>query len=318
MMNETQMLISLGGYVDVVKYRYVYFVLWFIVYVLILCCNLTIIYIIWIHRNLHEPMYIFIAALSLNSLLFSTAIYPKMFVDVLSHRQSVSHSACLLQSFFFYTLGGSDFLLLSALAFDRYVAICKPLQYATTMGTTSVTIFLVLAWFLPACQIGVGTAVRGEQKLCHFILKGIFCNNSVQKLYCVKQRFLTVWGLFVLANISLIPVLFILFTYIKIFMVAYRSCGEVRKKAAETCLPHLMVLISFSCLCGFDVIIARLESDLSKTVRLIMSVQIVVYNPLFNPIIYGVKMKEIWKHIKRLLLCGTHHPISQKRSESSH
>ncbi|XP_077436119.1 olfactory receptor 11A1-like [Vanacampus margaritifer] len=300
MMNGTQYLISLGGYVDVDKYRYVYFVFFLMLYVLILFSNCTIICLIWIHRNLHEPMYIFIAALSLNSLLFSTAIYPKLFVDVLSHRQSVSHSACLLQYLIFYSLAGSDFLLLSAMAFDRYLSICRPLQYATTMGTTSVTIFLVLAWFLPACHVLVATAISAEQKLCHFILKGIFCNNSIQKLYCVKPRFLTVWGLFVLTNISLIPVLFILFTYIKIFMVAYRSCGEVRKKAAETCLPHLMVLISFSCLCGFDVIIARLESDLSKTVRLLMSLQIVVYNPLFNPIIYGVKMKEIWKHIKRL------------------
>ncbi|XP_077393738.1 olfactory receptor 6N2-like [Festucalex cinctus] len=300
MMNETQTLITLGGYVDVVKYRYVYFVLWFIVYVLILCCNCTIIFIIWIHRNLHEPMYIFIAALSLNSLLFSTAIYPKLFVDVLSHRQSVSHTACILQLFFFYTLGGSDFILLSAMAFDRYVSICKPLQYATTMSTTTVTIFLVLGWFLPASQMIVATAINAKQKLCHFTLAGIICNNSIQKLYCVKPRIITVLDSFILTNITFIPVLFILFTYIKILMVAYRSCGEVRKKAAETCLPHLMVLISFSCLCSFDVIIARLELDLSKTVRLIMSLQVVVYNPLFNPIIYGVKMKEIWKHIKRL------------------
>uniref|UniRef100_A0A3Q2YK99 Olfactory receptor n=1 Tax=Hippocampus comes TaxID=109280 RepID=A0A3Q2YK99_HIPCM len=300
----------LGGYVDVDKYRYVYFVLLLMLYVLILCCNCTIICLIWIHRNLHEPMYIFIAALSLNSLLFSTAIYPKLILDVLSHRQSVSHSACMLQYLIFYSLAGSDFLLLSAMAFDRYVSICRPLHYAATMSTTSVAIFLAVAWFLPACHVLVATVISAKQKMCRFVLAGIFCNNSIQKLHCVKPMFLTVWGLFVLTNITLIPVLFILFTYIKIFLATYHSCGEVRKKAAETCLPHLMVLISFSCLCGFDVIIARLESDLSKTVRLIMSLQIVVYNPLFNPIIYGVKMKEIWKHIRRLLLCRTH-PRSQ-------
>ncbi|XP_061698650.1 olfactory receptor 52E2-like isoform X2 [Syngnathoides biaculeatus] len=199
----------------------------------------------------------------------------------------------------------SDFLLLSAMAYDRYVSICEPLQYASTMGTSRVAAFLALAWFVPACHVLVATVISAEQRMCHFLLAGIFCNNSIQKLFCATPRFLTVWGLLVLTNITLIPVVFIVFTYVKIFAVAYRSCGEVRKKAAETCLPHLMVLISFSCLCGFDVIVARLESDLSKTVRLIMSLQIVVYNPLFNPILYGVKMKEIWKHIMRLLqLCG--------------
>ncbi|XP_037095560.1 olfactory receptor 6N2-like [Syngnathus acus] len=310
-MNGTHYLIRFGGYVDADKYRYVYFVILLILYVVIICCNCTIICLIWIHRNLHEPMYIFIAALSLNSIFFSTAIYPKLIVDVLSHRQSVSHAACMLQYLIFYSLVGSDFLLLAAMAYDRYVSICKPLHYTSVMSTTNVTIFLVLAWGLPACHVLVATVISAKQKMCHFMLAGVFCNNSIQKLFCVKPMFLTVWGLFVLTNITIIPVLFILFTYIKIFMLAYRSCGKVRKKATETCLPHLMVLISFSCLCGFDVIIARLESDLSKPVRLIMTLQIVVYNPLFNPIIYGVKMKEIWKHIKRLLLLFGRYTVRQ-------
>ncbi|XP_061734832.1 olfactory receptor 10K1-like [Nerophis ophidion] len=188
--------ITLGGFVDVDKYRYLYFVIFLTLYILILCTNCTIIGLIWVHRDLHEPMYIFIAALSLNSLLFSTAIYPKLCIDILSQKQTIFYSACLFQYFLYYSFAGSDFLLLSAMAYDR--------------------------------------------------------------------------------------------------------CAEVRKKAAETCLPHLMVLFSFVCLVLFDVIIARLESDLPKIVRLIMTLQIVVYNPLFNPIIYGVKMKEIWKHIKRL------------------
>ncbi|XP_077584747.1 olfactory receptor 14J1-like [Stigmatopora nigra] len=302
-MNATHHLISLGGYLDVDKYRYIYFVVFLTLYLLILCCNLTIICLIWIHRNLHEPMYIFIAFLSVNSILLSTAIYPKLIVDVLSSRQTVSHAACMLQYLIFYSLAGSDFLLLSAMSFDRYVSICRPLHYAATMRSATVGLFLSLVWILPASLVLVATVFTAKQKMCRLVLLGIFCNNSIQKLYCVLPRFLTVWGLFVLTNITLIPVVFIVFTYIKIFIVAYRSCGEIRKKAAETCLPHLMVLIGFSCLCGFDVIIARLESDLSDTVRLIMSLQIVVYNPLFNPIIYGVKMKEIWKHIKRLFFC---------------
>ncbi|XP_051938241.1 LOW QUALITY PROTEIN: olfactory receptor 4X2-like [Hippocampus zosterae] len=299
-MNGTHVLISLGGYVDVDKYRYVYFVVFLTLYVLILYSNGTIIYLILSHRNLHEPMYIFIAALSLNSLLFSTAIYPKLIADVLSHRQSISHSACMLQLFLFYALGASDFFLLSVMAYDRYVSICKPLHYATTMRPTNVTIFLALAWFLPGCQVAVGSYINGKQKLCRFVSGGIFCNNTVNKLHCVRSETTVIYGVFVFISIVVLPVLFILFTYVKIFLVACCRCGGAWEKAVETCLPHLMVLVCFSCLAAFDVIVEQTGSELPKTVRLIMMLQIVVYHPLFNPIIYGVKMKEIWKHIKKV------------------
>ncbi|XP_061734833.1 olfactory receptor 11A1-like [Nerophis ophidion] len=292
--------ITLGGFVDIDKYRYLYFVILLTLYILILCTNCTIICLIWIHRDLHEPMYIFIAALSLNSLLFSTVIYPKLFIDILSHKQTISYSACLFQYFLYYSFAGSDFLLLSAMSYDRYVSICKPLQYPTIMGRRTVIVFLTLAWLLPACEVAVATVISSQHKLCDFTTRGIFCNNTFFKLHCVKSAFLTVYGLFVMMNFLVVPSMFILFTYIKIFTVTYHKCAEVRKKAAETCLPHLVVLFSFICLVLFDVIVARLESDLSKIVRLLMTLQIVVYNPLFNPIMYGVKMKAIWKHVKRL------------------
>ncbi|XP_038590793.1 olfactory receptor 11A1-like [Micropterus salmoides] len=292
--------ISLSGYVEVVKYRYLYFVIIFTVYILIIFCNSIIVCIIVIHRNLHEPMYVFIAALLINSLLFSTVIYPKLLIDFLSERQIISYSACLFQYFLFYTLGGSEFLLLAAMAYDRYVSICKPLQYPTIMRKTTVSLFLVLAWLVPACQVAGAVAFTANKKFCSFTLKGIFCNNSINKLYCVSSDELSVYGLIVLLNVLFFPMLFVFFTYTKIFIITYRSSREVRRKAAQTCLPHLLVLISFSLLCTYDIIIIRLESDIPNSARLIMTLQVVLYNPLFNPIIYGLKMKEISKHIKRL------------------
>ncbi|XP_037095767.1 olfactory receptor 11A1-like [Syngnathus acus] len=299
-MNGTHVLIILGGFVDVEKYRYIYFVILLIVYVVIICCNCTIICLIWIHRNLHEPMYFFIAALSLNSLFYSTAFYPKLIVDVLSHQQSISHAACMFQMFCFYTLAASDFFLLAAMAYDRYVSICKPLQYATIMCTTNVAILLAFAWLLPAIKVGLAIYFNTKIKMCKLVSGGIFCNNSVNKLQCMKPQILTIYTVFVFINCEILPVLFILYTYIKIFIISYRRCGRAWKKAAETCLPHLMVLICFSCLVMFDVVVDKLESDLPKTTRLIMMLQIVMYNPLFNPIIYGLKMKQIWIHIKLL------------------
>ncbi|XP_018529674.1 olfactory receptor 10AG1-like [Lates calcarifer] len=292
--------ITLSGYVEVEKYRYVYCVIMFTVYILIICCNSTIVCLIVIHKNLHEPMYIFIAALLINSVLYSTAIYPKLLVDFLSEKQIISHLLCHFQYFIFYTLGGSEFLLLAAMAYDRYVSICKPLQYPTIMTKTTISIVLVLAWLVPASQV-VGSAIlSAKTKLCSFTLKGIFCNNSIHKLHCVSSRGLSVYGVIILLNIVFLPLLYIVFTYIKILIISYRRCREVRTKAAQTCLPHLLVLINFSLLCTYDIIILRLESDFPKTARLIMTLQVIMYHPLFNPIIYGLKMKKISEHLKRL------------------
>ncbi|XP_070770569.1 olfactory receptor 6N2-like [Enoplosus armatus] len=292
--------ITFGGHVEVHKYRYVYFVIMFTVYILIICSNSTIVYIIWIHQNLHEPMYIFIAALLINSVLFSTVVYPKLLIDLLSEKQIISYSACLFQFHVFYCLGGSEFLLLAAMSYDRYVSICKPLQYPTIMRKTTVSIFLVLAWTLPASQLTVPTALSAKEELCSFILKGVFCNNTVYKLQCVISKARFIRDMIILLNVALLPVLFIFLTYTRILIISYRSSREVRKKAAQTCLPHLIVLLNFSCLCVYDVIIVGLESNFPKTVHLIMNLQIVLYHPLFNPIMYGLKMKEIYRHLRRL------------------
>ncbi|XP_028447292.1 olfactory receptor 6N2-like [Perca flavescens] len=292
--------ITFDGHVEVQKYRYLYFVIMFTAYILIICSNSTIVGIIVINKALHEPMYIFIAALLINSVLFSTAIYPKLMIDFLSEKQIISYSACLFQWFIYYTLGISEFFLLVVMAYDRYVSICKPLQYPTIMSKTTVNMFLILAWILPACHISVGIVLSANKKLCYLILKGIICNSSVQKLHCGSSTVLNIYGLIVFVDAIPLPVLFILFTYTRIFIITYQSSREVRRKAAQTCLPHLLVLINFSCLSAYDVLLPRLEIDFPKTVRLIMSLQVILYHPLFNPIIYGLKMKEIFKHLKRL------------------
>ncbi|XP_044071834.1 olfactory receptor 6N2-like [Siniperca chuatsi] len=294
--------ITLVGYAEMGKYRYLFVFIMFTVYILNICFNFTIVSLIWIHKNLHEPMYVFIAALLLNSIVYNTAMYPKLLINFLSEQQIISYSACLLQCFVYYFLSASDFLLLSAMAYDRYVSICKPLQYPTIMRKTIVSIILGLAWLVPACQIAVPIILSANMKLCKLTLNAIFCNNSIYSLYCVSSRERSIFDVFALVNLALLPLLFIFFTYTRILIISYRSCREVRTKAAQTCLPHLIVLICFSCLCAYDVIIIQL--DLESELHLIMTLQAFLYYPLFNPIIYGLKMKEISKHLKRLF-CQT-------------
>ncbi|KAK2840419.1 hypothetical protein Q5P01_014159 [Channa striata] len=288
------------GHVELKKYRYIYFIIVFIVYILIICSNSTILYLIWKHPNLHEPMYIFIAALLMNSVLHSTNIYPKLLIDFLSENQVISYHACIVQYFWFYALSGSEFLLLTAMSYDRYVSICKPLQYPTIMRKQTISMFLALAWLFPFCHFVALATICANQKLCSFTLKVIFCNNTFLKLFCATPRALSVLGVITLFNNVGVPVFFIIYTYTRILQICYHSLGEVRKKAAQTCLPHLLLIINHFLLITYDVIIVRLEYDFPKAARLIMTLPLVVYNPLFNPIVYGLKMKEIFKHLKRL------------------
>ncbi|XP_040057715.1 olfactory receptor 11A1-like [Gasterosteus aculeatus] len=292
--------ITFGGHVEVQKYRYLYFVIMFMVYILIISSNVTIVCIIMIHKNLHEPMYIFIAALLINSVLFSTVIYPKLLIDFLSEKQIISYPACLFQWFSYYWLAASDFFLLSFMAYDRYVSICNPLKYTTIMQNTIVNIFIIFAWILPACLLLVILLLSAKRDICKIHLEGIFCNSTILKLHCVRSKIVNIYGFFIFVTFLLLPVVFILFTYSRILVVSYR-CRGVRRRAAQTCLPHLLVLINFSCLTAYDVLLARLELESPKIVRLIMTLQVVIYHPLFNPIIYGLKMRRIHDHLKKLL-----------------
>ncbi|XP_061578864.1 olfactory receptor 6N2-like [Cololabis saira] len=297
--------ITFAGHVELQTYRFLYFTIMFIVYILVIVCNSTILFMVWIEKSLHEPMYIFIAALLLNSLFFSTNIYPKLLIDFLSDRQMASLFQCYIQSFIYYSLCGSEFLLLCVMAYDRYVSICKPLQYPTIMTKTTIRVLLGFAWFVPACQLVPSLFLSSSMEVCNLTLEGIYCNNSISQIYCVSSSAAyLIYGVFIILNTIIIPIIFIIFTYIKILIVAYQSSTNVRRKAVQTCSPHLLVLISFSCLSTYDVVIARLKIDLHKTTRFILTLQIVLYHPLFNPIVYGLKMKKISHHLKRFFFRG--------------
>nr|ABC43418.1 odorant receptor [Tetraodon nigroviridis] len=292
--------ITVDGYVEVHRYRYLYFVLMLTAYLLILCTNSTVVYLICLHRDLHQPMYVLIAALLLNSVIYSSTIYPKLLQDFLSEEQTITYSACLFQYFAFYSLAGSEFLLLAVMAYDRYVAICTPLRYPAVMRRRRVAALLLLAWVAPSILVVVPTITNANKKLCHFVFKGIICNSTIYDLLCQRSQILNIYGLIVLVNLVILPVIFILFSYIRILLVSYQSSREVRRKAAQTCLPHLLILINFSSFGIYDVLLLRLNTTVPKTVRFLITLQMIMYQPLFNPIIYGLKMREISKHLKKL------------------
>lgn len=204
----------------------------------------------------------FIAALLLNSIVYNTIMYPKMLSNLLSEKPIISYSTCLFQYFVFYSFSASDFFLLSAMSYDRYVAICRPLRYPAIMRRGTVRLILALAWLMPACEMAISVTLVAMSKVCRLsLLRATFWNNSVYTLFCERSGALAVFDVLALLNMALFPLLFILFTYTKTLIVSYRSGRNVRQKAAQTCLPHLIVLFFFSSLCAYDIIIINLGSN---------------------------------------------------------
>ncbi|XP_036421665.1 olfactory receptor 52E8-like [Colossoma macropomum] len=296
------MYLFLEGHVELHKHRYVYFIITLIVYTLIICVNTVVIFVIYTNKCLHEPMYIFIAALLCNSLFGTTALYPKLLSDFLSETQVTSYSACLFQAFSIYTYGASEFTLLSAMAYDRYVSICKPLQYATLVKMSTVKKILLCCWFVPACVVGTSIILTYQLQLCKFHLDRIYCNNyAIAKLSCGDTSVTKSYGLFGLTLAVFPPVIFIIYSYVRILDVCLKNSKEFRRKALQTCFPHLIIFISFSFTSCFEVINTRFEGNVPHIISVMVSVENLVIPPLINPIMYGLKLQEIYSKIKRIM-----------------
>ncbi|XP_053349006.1 putative gustatory receptor clone PTE03 [Clarias gariepinus] len=295
--------LTLAGHINLQSYRYVYFMITLTVYIFIILFNSVVISIIFMNKRLHEPMYIFIAALLCNALFGATALYPKLLTDLLSEKQITSYHGCLFQAFFVYWYAGAEFTLLSAMAYDRYVSICKPLHYATLVKMSTVKILIFLSWCLPCCELSVGLITTYQLQLCKFKLNRIYCDNySILKLSCKETSANSYYGLFVFSIAVFPPLTFIFFSYIRILSVCLKNSKDFRRKALQTCLPHLFIFINFSVNMCFEIVNNRLESNqIPHLIIMIMSVEYLLIPPVFNPIIYGLKLQEIWKSIKRLI-----------------
>lgn len=290
--------IILAGHVQLFKYRYLYFSITLLLFFLIICSNTTVLYVIYAHESLHKPMYIFVAALLVNALFGSTSVYPKLLVDLLSATQTISRPACRLQSFLLYVYAGCEFTLLAAMAFDRYVSICRPLQYHSLVRTQTVKFILVLAFCLPTCKIGIGIILSANLGLCKFVLKRIACDNySLVKASCGDSAPNNAYGLFVTVFAIVPHLIFIVFSYTRILIVCLRSSKDFRRGALSTCLPHLAIFLNFTIIILFEVIQNRIPSGIPHIVRLIVSLLYVVIPPLFNPLMYGFKMQEIYQRL---------------------
>ncbi|XP_066537807.1 olfactory receptor 52B2-like [Hoplias malabaricus] len=266
-------------------------------YCAILVFNLTIILTIIFNRKLHKPMYILLFNMPVNDIMGSTVIFPQLVSSILSQNRYISYSACFVQALLAHVYGVGSFLILIAMAYDRYIAICCPLKYNTLMTPNNLLKIITIMWTIDFTMIGLLLALNYNKKICSTKIVDIFCNNpSLMKLICEDIQPNNYYGLFIIA-LLIVPLLLVTFTYIQILMtVVIKRQSDAKSKAIQTCGTHLIV---FLCLefCAVCVLLAHRFEAASPNLRRATGASVMIFPPIVNPLVYGLKTKEIRQSI---------------------
>ncbi|XP_044072805.1 olfactory receptor 10J4-like [Siniperca chuatsi] len=306
MENDTIMFqFNLTMYVNIGSYRYPAFVLCFLLFAIIVSANLVIILVISRERTLHEPMYIFIAFLSVNSLYGSSGFFPRFLMDLLSDSHLISRPACFTQIYIIYTYAFHEMTILSIMAYDRYVAVCDPLHYHSKVTPKRVCRLAAFAWIFPTFSIALCLYLAVRLPLCGNKILKVYCAIwNIAKLSCVTTVINNIVGLLVTTITIILPLIYVLYTYFRIMLVCRRSSSEFKSKVFQTCLPHTISFVSYSITVFCDIALSRFNVEkLNPFFAVILSLEFVMIPPLLNPLLYGLKLPEIRRHIFKTLPC---------------
>ena len=266
--------------------------------------NIILLIIIPTELSLHQPMYIFLAVLAATDLGLCVAIAPKMLAIFCFGSYSMAFDACLTQLFFIHALQGMESGILLAMAFDRYVAICAPLHYTTIltsrvlMGISMCIVIrpvlltlpmIYLIYRLPFCQA--------------YIIPHSYCEHmGIAKLSCGNIRINDIYGLFVVSFFVLNLVLIgISYVYI-LWAVFCLPSQDARLKALSTCGSHIGVICVFYIPSVFSFLTHRFGHKIPRYIHILVANLYLVIPPLLNPIIYGMRTKQIWGRVFYMLL----------------
>ncbi|XP_018560383.1 olfactory receptor 10A6-like [Lates calcarifer] len=302
MLNSTLSYFILEAYISVGTLRYFYFMIIALLYTVIVTVNTSLIVIICMNRSLHEPMYLFLCSLFVNELYGSTGLFPFLLLQILSDIHTVSIPFCFLQIFCLYSYANIELCNLTVMSYDRYLAICCPLQYSTRMTFNKVIIFIIVIWLYSFVRCIINISLNFRLTLCGNILNSLFCRNYlIVKLACSDTTVSNIHGLFGVFLSIVVPLLPILFSYVKILKICFSGSKQTRQKAVSTCTPHLASLLNFSFGCLFEILQSRFDmSSVPGMVRIILSLYFVILQPLLNPIMYGLQMSKIQNACKNL------------------
>ncbi|XP_076014002.1 olfactory receptor 6N1-like [Genypterus blacodes] len=295
---------------DYGAFRYLFFFLCLLLYMFIISANVLIIVTVCLEKSLHQPMYIFISSLCINSLYGSAGFFPRFLMDLLSDTHLISRPSCFIQIYVIYTYASYELTLLSAMAYDRYVAICHPLHYHHKMSFRMVRDLLMFAWIYPVFTLSLIVYLSSSLPLCGNKIHRIFCSNwSVVQLSCGDITVNSIVGRVVTITTIFIPLSFVLYSYLRILILCRRSSSEFRGKALQTCLPHIVSFVNYCISVFCEISLSRYKSDeINAFVIVVLSLEFLVIPPINNPVVYGLNLpqirKNIAKHLRTLKIGG--------------
>ncbi|NP_001377908.1 olfactory receptor 6K3 [Equus caballus] len=301
--NQTSMVTEFlfSGFPQFEDGSFLLFIPLFIIYIFIVLGNLIVFFAVRMDIHLHTPMYNFISIFSFLEIWYTTATIPKMLSNLISKKKTISITGCLLQMYFFHSLGNSEGILLTTMAIDRYVAICNPLRYPTIMTPRL------------CAQLSAGSCIFGFLVLLPeiaWISTLPFCGpNQIHQIFCDFEPVLrlactdTSMILFedVIHAIAIIfSVLIIALSYVRIITVILRiPSAEGRQKAFSTCASHLGVFLMFYG--SVSLMYLRFSATFPPILDTVIALMFAVLAPFFNPIIYSLRNKDMNIAIKKLL-----------------
>ncbi|XP_039515983.1 olfactory receptor 151-like [Pimephales promelas] len=282
--------------------NYGVFVISLAVYLTTVFANVTLMLVICLDTSLHKPMYIFLFNLAINGLIGSSAVLPKIMENLVDDMKDILYTDCILQVFFVNIYAICAYAILTLMAYDRYVSICKPLQYHNIMTPGKIRLLLFIVYYVPICSLAVQVYLTSRLPTCRYTINKLFCDNlTVVNLSCAKNTWVDLYGIFMVLAFIVLPLIFVILSYVRILFVSLKASQNARKKALKTCTPHLITFINFSLASLFSVIYNRFNFSLSKEVNVFMAVHFILIPPLLHPLIYGIRTKEISNSLKKIL-----------------
>ncbi|NWW97336.1 O14AG protein, partial [Caloenas nicobarica] len=281
-------------FTDTRELQLLHFWLFLGIYLAALLGNGLIIITVVCDQHLHTPMYFFLLNLSLVDLGSITTTLPKSMANSLWNTRAICYTGCAAQVFLVVFLASAEYCLLTIMAYDRYVAICKPLHYGTLLGSRACVHMAAAAWASGFLYALLHTANTFSLPLCKGnAVDQFFCEiPQILKLSCSDTYLREVWFLVVSFLVVFSCFVFIFFSYVQIFRVVLRiPSDQGQHKAFSMCLPHLVVVSLFVS----TVIFSHLKptSISSPSLDLVVSVLYSVVPPAVNPLIYSMRNQEL-------------------------
>ena len=300
----------LGAYLPVGELRYLFFALVLLLYAAVLLLNGSLVLVIGVSRSLHQPMYLLLCSLFVSELYGSTALFPFLLLQILSDLHTVSAPFCFLQIFCLYSYVHVQFCSLAAMSYDRYVAICCPLQYQQRVSGSRVLLAVLVLWLYSFLKCVVTLALSVRLQRCGVAINSLYClNYLVVKLSCSDTSVNNIYGLVGMVVTVLLPLVLILFSYLRILQVCFSGGGQARQRAVSTCSPHLASLLNFSFGCCFTTLQSRFDTtSVPSVLQLVLSLYFLLIQPLLNPVLHGLRLSHVRRLCRRLLCWASRSP----------